>query len=95
MRQLGWEEFVLVLPDADPLLARQTIDLRRLADRRWVHFAPTHGLADVVDLCCAHAGFTPRVAVAPARWPPPRDSPRRASARRLSRSTSSRTRSRT
>jgi DNA-binding transcriptional LysR family regulator len=63
VRQLGWEEFVLVLPDADPLLERKTIDLRRLADRRWVHFAPTHGLADVVDLCCAHAGFTPRVAV--------------------------------
>jgi DNA-binding transcriptional LysR family regulator len=39
------------------------VELSELADRRWVHFAPTHGLAEVVDLCCARAGFNPRVAV--------------------------------
>jgi DNA-binding transcriptional LysR family regulator len=63
VRRLGWEEFVVVLPDGDPLLEREMIDLRELADRRWVHFAPTHGLSDVVDVCCARAGFSPRVAV--------------------------------
>jgi DNA-binding transcriptional LysR family regulator len=60
---LGWEEFVLVLPDGDPVLRKRSIDLAELADRRWVHFARGHGLAEVVDLQCAAAGFTPRVAV--------------------------------
>ena len=60
---LGWEEFVVVLPDGDPLLEGKAVDLALLADRRWVHFARGHGLAEVVDLCCAAAGFSPRVAV--------------------------------
>jgi DNA-binding transcriptional LysR family regulator len=60
---LGWEEFVLVLPDGDPLLRRRSVDLAELADRRWVHFARGHGLAELVDQQCAAAGFTPRVAV--------------------------------
>lgn len=60
---LGWEEFVLVLPDGDPMLRKQSVDLAELADRRWVHFARGHGLAELVDLQCAAAGFTPRVAV--------------------------------
>jgi DNA-binding transcriptional LysR family regulator len=60
---LGWEEFVLVLPDGDRMLRERSVDLAELADRRWVHFARGHGLADVVDLRCAAAGFTPRVAV--------------------------------
>jgi DNA-binding transcriptional LysR family regulator len=60
---LGWEEFVLVLPDGDPLLRRRSIPLADLAERRWVHFAPSHGLAEVVDMQCGAAGFTPRVAV--------------------------------
>ncbi|MGZ4295320.1 MAG: LysR family transcriptional regulator substrate-binding protein, partial [Solirubrobacteraceae bacterium] len=63
VRQLGWEEFVVVLPDGDPLLHRASIALDQLADRRWVHFAPAHGLAEIVDLCCARAGFNPHVAV--------------------------------
>jgi DNA-binding transcriptional LysR family regulator len=63
VERLGWEEMVLVLPDGDPLLERDAIALAELADRRWVHFARTHGLAAVVDFCCAAAGFTPRVAV--------------------------------
>jgi DNA-binding transcriptional LysR family regulator len=45
------------------MLRRRSIDLAELADRRWVHFARGHGLAEVVDLRCAAAGFTPRVAV--------------------------------
>jgi DNA-binding transcriptional LysR family regulator len=60
---LGWEEFVLVLPDGDPLLRDRSVSFGDLADRRWVHFAPGHGLAELVDLQCASAGFTPRVAV--------------------------------
>lgn len=63
VRRLGWEEFVVVLPDGDPLLAREAVALGELADRRWVHFAHAVGLADIVDLCCARAGFHPRVAV--------------------------------
>jgi DNA-binding transcriptional LysR family regulator len=60
---LGWEEFVLVLPDGDPMLRKRSVDLVELADRRWVHFASGHGLAEVMDLQCAAAGFTPRVSV--------------------------------
>jgi DNA-binding transcriptional LysR family regulator len=60
---LGWEEFVLVLPDGDPLLERQSVPLAKLADRRWVHFVRGHGLAELVDVCCARAGFSPRVAL--------------------------------
>jgi DNA-binding transcriptional LysR family regulator len=60
---LGWEEFVLVLPDGDPLLRNRSIDLAQLAERRWVHFAAGHGLAELVDMLCGAAGFIPRVAV--------------------------------
>jgi DNA-binding transcriptional LysR family regulator len=60
---LGWEEFVLVFPPGDPMLRERSVDLAALADRRWVHFAQGHGLAEVVDRQCAAAGFTPRVAV--------------------------------
>jgi DNA-binding transcriptional LysR family regulator len=60
---LGWEEFVLVLPRDDPLLKRRSIGLGELAERRWVHFARSHGLAEVLDMQCAAAGFTPRAAV--------------------------------
>jgi DNA-binding transcriptional LysR family regulator len=63
VRRLGWEEMVVVLPDGDPLLAQDAIDLHDLSDRRWVHFVRVTGLAEVVDICCANAGFTPRVAV--------------------------------
>jgi DNA-binding transcriptional LysR family regulator len=61
--RLGWEEFVLVLPEGDPLLRRRSVALAELAERRWVHYAPSHGLAEVVDMRCAAAGFAPRVAV--------------------------------
>jgi DNA-binding transcriptional LysR family regulator len=63
VQQLGWEEMVLVLPDGDPLLERDAVALTELADRRWVHYSRAHGLAAVVDFCCASAGFSPRVAV--------------------------------
>jgi DNA-binding transcriptional LysR family regulator len=63
VQRLGWEEFVIVLPEGDPLLEHRAIDLSDLSERRWVHFARTHGISEVVDLCCASAGFSPRVAV--------------------------------
>lgn len=63
VEHLGWEEFVLVLPDGDPLLRQRSIDLAELAERRWVHFVAGHGLAEVLDIRCAASGFSPRVAV--------------------------------
>ena len=63
VERLGSEEFVLVLPEGDELLASRSVRLAELAQRRWVHFAPSHGLAAVIDFCCASAGFAPRVAV--------------------------------
>jgi DNA-binding transcriptional LysR family regulator len=63
IEHLGWEEFKVVLPAEDPLLAHRSVRLEALADRRWVHFVPTHGLAAVLDFCCARAGYSPEVAV--------------------------------
>jgi DNA-binding transcriptional LysR family regulator len=63
VQQLGWEELVLVLPDGDALLGLKSVKLELLSDRRWVHYARSAGLSEIVDLCCAAAGFTPRVAV--------------------------------
>ncbi|SFB56155.1 DNA-binding transcriptional regulator, LysR family [Amycolatopsis marina] len=63
VRPLGTEEFVVVLPPDDPAASATDIELRTLADRDWVHYAPGNGLADVVDQACAAAGFQPRAAV--------------------------------
>jgi DNA-binding transcriptional LysR family regulator len=60
---LGWEELVLVLPEGDQMLRQRSVDLAALAARRWVHFAPGHGLGELLDRQCAAAGFTPRVAL--------------------------------
>jgi DNA-binding transcriptional LysR family regulator len=58
---LGDEEFVVVDPEAGA--DSGSVDLRTLADRSWVHYAPGHGLADVLDQACAAAGFRPSAAV--------------------------------
>lgn len=63
IEHLGWEEFMVVLPAEDPLLEHRSVRLTALADRRWVHFTPTHGLAAVIDFCCATAGYSPQVAL--------------------------------
>ncbi|MFJ7243073.1 LysR substrate-binding domain-containing protein [Kitasatospora sp. NPDC098652] len=65
IRELGVEEFTVVLASDDPLAARPTrsIALGELADRAWVHYAPDNGLADLLDQACARAGFHPRAAV--------------------------------
>ncbi|MER7581529.1 LysR family transcriptional regulator [Kitasatospora sp. NPDC097691] len=65
IRELGVEEFVIVLPADDPLADRPggTIAPAELADRAWVHYAPDNGLADLLDRVAAQAGFHPRAAV--------------------------------
>jgi DNA-binding transcriptional LysR family regulator len=58
---LGWEEFVAVLPATDPLSkSKRPVSLKDLAERDWVLFGPGHGLSELVLETCAHAGFTPR-----------------------------------
>jgi DNA-binding transcriptional LysR family regulator len=61
---LGDEELVIVLAGDDPLAGRRgPLDLSLLADRAWVHFAPGHGLAELLDEACAKAGFSPEIAL--------------------------------
>jgi DNA-binding transcriptional LysR family regulator len=62
--ELGWEHFVAILSPEDPLsFSMAPIDLGALADRHWVLFEPSNGLADYVFIACAQAGFRPREAV--------------------------------
>ncbi|WP_344677751.1 LysR family transcriptional regulator [Saccharopolyspora taberi] len=63
VRTLGVEEFVVVLPEDDPLEGSVNIELGTLADRSWVHYSPGNGLAELVDRVCAAAGFQPSAAV--------------------------------
>ncbi|GAB3166382.1 LysR family transcriptional regulator [Amycolatopsis sp. NPDC004378] len=64
VRELGVEEFVVVLPaDGASEGAEGVVDLATLADCAWVHYAPGNGLAELVDATCAAAGFRPRPAV--------------------------------
>jgi DNA-binding transcriptional LysR family regulator len=64
LEALGDEELVIVVSSDDPLARRDgPVDLAVLADRTWVHFAPGHGLAEVLDQACARAGFSPDVAL--------------------------------
>jgi len=61
---LGWEEFVIVLPEGDPLLRESgLLELSDLAQRRWVLPEPTAGMAPLVDGVCRDAGFVPQAAV--------------------------------
>ncbi len=63
---LGWEEFVVVLPASDPLAeAGRPVPLEDLADHDWVLFGPGHGLSALILDVCAGAGFTPRRTVEP------------------------------
>jgi DNA-binding transcriptional LysR family regulator len=65
VRDLGVEEFVLVLPAGERVTGRMPV--RDLASRRWVHFEQVNGLSEVVDQVCGAAGFTPKVAVRTAQ----------------------------
>ncbi|MEV4834149.1 LysR family transcriptional regulator [Nonomuraea sp. NPDC049486] len=62
---LGEEEFVIAVSRDDPLAGRQAAEARleELRERRWVHYAPGNGLADILDRACAAAGFQPKIAV--------------------------------
>lgn len=61
---LGWEEFVVVLPEGDPALASDAaVDLADLAHRRWVLPVPSAGMAPIVAGACHDAGFVPQPAV--------------------------------
>jgi DNA-binding transcriptional LysR family regulator len=60
MVHVGREEFVLVLPRGDVALIDSTVDVATLADRRWVLFAPRHGLSDVVRSICDASGIVPQ-----------------------------------
>ncbi|MER6330974.1 LysR family transcriptional regulator [Streptomyces sp. NPDC001034] len=64
-RELGVEEFAVVLPADDPLAdsPTRTIALASLADRAWVHYSPGNGLADLLDGVCLRAGFRPEAAI--------------------------------
>ena len=65
VRSLGIEEFVIAVSRDDPLAAQQAaeVDLAALSDRRWVHYAPGNGLAEILDRACSNAGFQPEIAV--------------------------------
>ncbi|WP_223243091.1 LysR family transcriptional regulator [Streptomyces sp. CBMA123] len=65
IRELGVEEFAIVLPADDPLADSPTgtVALTDLADRTWVHYAPGNGLGELLDHVCALAGFHPRTAI--------------------------------
>ncbi|MER8183883.1 LysR family transcriptional regulator [Kitasatospora sp. NPDC094015] len=61
VRELGVEEFVVVLPAGED--AAGPVRLAELAERDWVHYAPGNGLAEVLDQACGAVGFRPRIAV--------------------------------
>lgn len=60
---LGWEEFVVVLPENDQALEEPgRIDLSELSRRRWVLPVPQAGIAPLVAAVCREAGFVPEPA---------------------------------
>lgn len=59
VERLGWDQFVAVLPRADPLLASARVDVRQLARRDWVLFEPGHGLAEIAGWAFERAGIEP------------------------------------
>ena len=59
--ELGWEEFVAILPASDPLAkSKRRVSLEELAERDWVLFGSGHGLSELILDTCTRAGFTPR-----------------------------------
>ena len=61
---LGDEELLVVVSADDPLAGlSSSVDLALLSPRTWVHYAPGHGLAELLDQACANAGFKPQVAL--------------------------------
>jgi DNA-binding transcriptional LysR family regulator len=61
---LQWEQLMVMLPPNDPEAGNNTpISLLELADRRWILYQPTNGLAEYVAAAYGRAGFSPREAV--------------------------------
>lgn len=60
LENVGWEEFVLVVPPRDALATRTQVRLEELADREWVLYHPDHGLAGILEEICRSAGYRPR-----------------------------------
>ena len=61
---LGWEQFVVILPPNDPLAGKtESVVLADIADRNWILYEPSNGLADYVAYACALAGFRPHETV--------------------------------
>ncbi|WP_405149809.1 LysR family transcriptional regulator [Sphaerisporangium sp. NBC_01403] len=60
---IGTEEFVVVLPEADPLLDSRSVDISALGDRPWVLFSRDHGLSAILGELFAAAGIAPESAV--------------------------------
>jgi DNA-binding transcriptional LysR family regulator len=66
--RLGWEEFVVVVPQDDPIArCGRRVRLEELRDHDWVLYEPQHGLSDVVTFACAAAGFAPLPAIQTAQ----------------------------
>ncbi len=65
VRELGIDEFVVVMAADDPFAAGHgpTVRLAELSDRAWVLYARENGLTSFVTRACAQAGFEPRAAV--------------------------------
>lgn len=61
--EVGSEEFVIVLPDDDPLAHNEEIDLEELIDAGWVLYTRNHGLDPLVMKACSTSGFSPRAAM--------------------------------
>jgi DNA-binding transcriptional LysR family regulator len=60
LEMVGWEEFLLVVPQRDALARRRSVRLEELHDREWVLYHPDHGLAGIVESLCRGAGYSPR-----------------------------------
>jgi DNA-binding transcriptional LysR family regulator len=62
---IGVEEFVVVVAADDPMVraGATRVELTSLADRDWVHYAPSNGLAGLLERACVAAGFQPKVAI--------------------------------
>lgn len=58
------ERFVVAMGATHPLAAANgSLALADTAEYSWVHYHPSHGLAEVLDRACQGAGFVPRVLV--------------------------------
>ena len=57
---IGWERYVVVVPQALRARLGRTVALSRLADEPWVLLGDGHGLHGFVQQACASAGFRPR-----------------------------------